>query len=245
MDLLYGLPHQTTARITRSVEQLISLRPDRIALFGYAHVPWMARRQKLIPTEALPSNEERYTLYTTARNLFVDAGYEEIGIDHFALPQDGLAKAHKNATMRRNFQGYTEDASKVMIGVGASAIARYPQGYMQNEPSTSKYQAALREGQLAGIKGHSFTKEDIARGRVIEELLCSFYVDFEKLSQELSYPLDAFLAMCDGLEERLPETTTLDGTTLSIPQKTRPLARIIAAHFDAYAMNASGHSQAI
>ncbi len=245
MDILYGLPHQNTARITDSVEKLISLGPDRVALFGYAHVPWVARRQTLIPTEALPSAEERLGLYNTARDLFIAAGYDEIGIDHFALPSDGLAKAHKAGTMRRNFQGYTEDASQVMIGVGASSIARYPQGYAQNEPATSKYQAAARDERLAGAKGHVFTAEDIARGRVIEELLCYFRVDFAKLADELSRPVDSFLSMVDGLEHTMPETTDLDGTILSIRPQARPVARMIARHFDNYEMNESGHSQAV
>ena len=245
MDILYGLPHQNTARIIDSVEKLISLGPDRVALFGYAHVPWVARRQTLIPTEALPSAEERLGLYYTARDLFLAAGYDEIGIDHFALPSDGLAKAHKAGTMKRNFQGYTEDVSKVMIGVGASSIARYPQGYAQNEPATSKYQAAARDGRLAGAKGHVFTDEDIARGRVIEELLCYFRVDFSKLADELSRPIEYFLTMVDGLELAMPGTTDLSGTVLSIRPEARPVARMIARHFDDYEMNESGHSQAV
>ncbi|SEW01647.1 oxygen-independent coproporphyrinogen-3 oxidase [Aliiroseovarius sediminilitoris] len=245
MDILYGLPHQNTARITDSVEKLISLGPDRVALFGYAHVPWVARRQTLIPTEALPSAEERLELYNTARDLFIAAGYDEIGIDHFALPSDGLAKAHKAGTMKRNFQGYTEDVSKVMIGVGASSIARYPQGYAQNEPATSKYQAAVRDGRLAGAKGHVFTKDDLARGRVIEELLCYFRVNFAKLAEEFARPVDDFLSMVDGLEQAMPGTTVLDGTMLSIRPEARPVARMIARHFDDYEMNESGHSQAV
>ena len=111
VDLLYGLPHQTDARIADSVNKVISLGPDRIALFGYAHVPWMSKRQQLIPTEALPTPEARLELYNVARDLFVGAGFEEIGIDHFAKPDDGLAVAHRNGTMHRNFQGYTEDRS--------------------------------------------------------------------------------------------------------------------------------------
>ena len=245
MDILYGLPHQNIARVTDSVEKLISLGPDRVALFGYAHVPWMARRQTLIPTEALPSAEERLELYNTARDLFVASGYDEIGIDHFALPSDGLAKAHKAGTMKRNFQGYTEDASQVLIGVGASSIARYPQGYVQNEPATSKYQAAARDGNLTAAKGHSFTPDDIARGRVIEELLCYFKVDFAALAKELDRPIGWFLALVDGLPETMPDTTDLTDNVLTIREGARPLARMIARHFDAYEVNESGHSQAV
>lgn len=245
MDILYGLPHQNTARITDSVEKLISLGPDRVALFGYAHVPWMARRQTLIPTEALPSAEERLELYNTARDLFIANGYDEIGIDHFALPTDGLAKAHKAGTMKRNFQGYTEDTSNVLMGVGASSIARYPQGYAQNEPATAKYQAAARAGTLASAKGHVFNGDDIARGRVIEELLCYFRADLAAIAQEQNLPVETLLGWVEGLEAAMSDTTTLIDNVLTIVDSARPVARMIARHFDAYDMNESGHSQAV
>lgn len=245
MDILYGLPHQNNERITDSVEKLISLSPDRVALFGYAHVPWMARRQTLIPTEALPSAEERLELYNTARDLFVANGYDEIGIDHFALPTDGLAKAHKAGTMKRNFQGYTEDTSQVLMGVGASSIARYPQGYAQNDPATAKYQAAARDGKLTSAKGHVFSGDDIARGRVIEELLCYFKADLAALAEEQSLPVETLLSWVEGLSEVMPDTTDLIDNVLTIRDESRPVARMIARHFDAYDMNESGHSQAV
>ncbi|MBT2130534.1 oxygen-independent coproporphyrinogen III oxidase [Aliiroseovarius lamellibrachiae] len=245
MDILYGLPHQNQARITDSVEKLISLGPDRVALFGYAHVPWMARRQNLIPTEALPSAEERLELFNTARDMFLDAGLVEIGIDHFALPDDGLATAHKAGTMRRNFQGYTEDTSQVLIGVGASSISRYPQGYAQNEPATAKYQAAARAGNLSVSKGHAFGGDDWVRSRIIELILCDFKVDFAQVAQELHDDVTRLVSMADGLADAMPDTFDLSDNVLTIHEASRPLARIIARHFDAYEMNAAGHSQAV
>ncbi len=244
-DILYGLPHQDLARITDSVEKLISLGPDRVALFGYAHVPWMARRQKLIPTEALPAPEERLALFERASELFIRAGYRQIGIDHFARPEDGLARAQDNGTMRRNFQGYTEDRSEVLIGFGASAISRYPQGYAQNEPATSKYTARVQAGELPVGKGHAFTGDDRLRGRIIEKLLCDFEVDFAEIAAEFATESAPLLAMAEGLEAALPGTTDLSGTRLAIRREAWPLARIIARHFDAYSMNESGHSQAV
>ncbi len=121
-DILYGLPHQSNERITESVQKLLSLNPDRVALYGYAHVPWMAKRQQMIPSEALPTPEERLELFDTARRLFLWDDYVEIGIDHFATRNDGLAVAQKAGKLRRNFQGYTDDQSDVLIGVGASSI---------------------------------------------------------------------------------------------------------------------------
>ncbi|HSF91425.1 MAG TPA: oxygen-independent coproporphyrinogen III oxidase, partial [Paracoccaceae bacterium] len=135
-DILFGLPHQTPERITASVQKLLSLNPDRVALYGYAHVPWMARRQSMIPSDALPTPQERLKLFEIARKLFVWDGYAEIGIDHFAAPDDGLAVAARRKQLRRNFQGYTDDQSPVLVGLGASSISRFPQGYAQNASGT-------------------------------------------------------------------------------------------------------------
>jgi len=167
-DILYGLPHQSKARITESVQKLLSLNPDRVALYGYAHVPWMAKRQQLIPSDALPTPEERLDLYDTARRLFLWDGYNEIGIDHFATPEDGLSTALSQGRLRRNFQGYTDDTADVLIGGGASSISRFPQGYAQNAPATGAHTAAIREGRFSTARGHAFTGEDRMRGRIID-----------------------------------------------------------------------------
>ena len=245
VDLLYGLPHQTNARMTDSVKKVLSLGPDRIALFGYAHVPWMARRQGLIPTEALPSPEERLELFNLSRDLFVAGGFDEIGIDHFARPEDGLSKAHKAGTMHRNFQGYTEDSAEALIGIGASSISRYPQGYAQNAPATSAYQERVRAGQLPVTRGHAFTGDDILRGRVIEQILCDFAVDLPAIAREVGVDPATAVALADGLAETLPGTVSVTDGVLTIEPQARPLARIIARYFDAYEMNEAGHSQAV
>jgi oxygen-independent coproporphyrinogen-3 oxidase len=176
-DILYGLPHQNQARIAESVQMLLSLSPDRVALYGYAHVPWMAKRQAMIPTDALPTPEERLHLFNTARRLFLWDGYDEIGIDHFARPTDSMAIAARTGHLRRNFQGYTDDTCDVLIGLGASAISKFPQGFAQNASATAQYQASVREGEMATGRGHIFKGEDMWRGRMIEMLLCSFKID--------------------------------------------------------------------
>ena len=245
MDILYGLPHQTEARIAESVQKVLSLSPDRVALYGYAHVPWMAKRQTLIPTDALPRPEERLGLYEAARQLFVWDGYTEIGIDHFARPTDGLAIAQQTGRLRRNFQGYTEDTSQTLIGIGASAISRYRQGYAQNAPATSAYQAAVRAGTLATKKGHTFSAEDIPRGRIIEALMCDFAVDFSALAKELDLTASQLRGYADGIEAAFPDMVRLNGDQLKILPQGRPLTRMIARHFDAYAMAQTGHSTAV
>jgi oxygen-independent coproporphyrinogen-3 oxidase len=245
VDILFGLPHQTQARIADSVQLLMSLSPDRVALFGYAHVPWMAKRQTLIPTDVLPSPEERLELYETARKLFLWDGYAEIGIDHFARPGDPLEVAQRTGTMRRNFQGYTEDSSETLIGIGASAISRYRQGYAQNDAATSGYQARVRGGELATKRGHAFTDEDLLRGRVIETLMCDFETDFAAVAAELGTDVARVAALADGIEAAFPGMVVIRDGKLHIRPEGRPLTRMIAKHFDAYEMAQSGHSTAI
>ena len=245
MDILYGLPHQTNAKISDSVQLLLSLSPDRVALYGYAHVPWMARRQGLIPTDALPTPEERLDLFETARKLFDWDGYAEIGIDHFACPTDGLAKAQKAGTLRRNFQGYTEDTSDTLIGIGASAISRFPQGYAQNNPATSGYQKAVRNGAFATHKGHALTRDDIWRGRMIEMLMCDFEVDFADLANETGAPIKDIRAVADDVQAAFGDMVIISPKGLEIPTSAQPLTRMIARKMDAYSVSSSGHSHAI
>ncbi len=243
-DILYGLPHQTPARMAESVQMLLSLSPDRVALYGYAHVPWMAKRQAMIPTDALPTPEERLQLFDTARRLFLWDDYEEIGIDHFARPTDSMAKAARTGHLRRNFQGYTDDTCDVLIGLGASAISRFPQGYAQNASATAQYQAAVRDGRMATGRGHVFKGDDLWRGRMIEMLLCDFKIDIGTLCAECDVARDEVLRLCQRIASAYPAMTRADNDSFEIMELGRPLARMIARDFDAYEMRAEGHSAA-
>lgn len=244
-DILYGLPEQTPERIGDSVQKLLSLAPDRVALFGYAHVPWMARRQSMIPTDALPTPEERLELFNVARDLFVSDHYSEIGIDHFARKGDGLEMAAQSQKLRRNFQGYTDDKCQTMIGVGASSIAKYEQGYAQNAPSTSEYQKRVRAGELPITKGHTFTHEDRLRGRIIEALMCDFRVTFCDLETQFDISQSQFDGFATSASAAFPDMLQTSQNTIEIKEHARPLTRIIARHFDAYAMTQAQHSSAV
>ncbi|MDT8326208.1 MAG: oxygen-independent coproporphyrinogen III oxidase [Roseovarius sp.] len=244
-DILYGLPHQTNARITESVQKLLSLNPDRVALYGYAHVPWMAKRQQMIPSEALPTPQERLALFETARKLFLWDNYAEIGIDHFATPEDGLATAQKAGRLRRNFQGYTDDTSDVLIGVGASSISRFPQGYAQNAPATGAHTAAIREGRFSITRGHRFSVDDRMRGRMIEALMCDFRIDTDEITTSFDIAPAALAATLEQVSSAFPGLLRTDHGGLFVPPAARPLTRMIARHLDAYAMDAEGHSSAI
>jgi oxygen-independent coproporphyrinogen-3 oxidase len=244
-DILYGLPHQTNAKIADSVQKLLALSPDRVALYGYAHVPWMSRRQQMIPSDAMPTPEERLELFEVARTLFVADGYDEIGIDHFARPTDGMAKAAKAGTLRRNFQGYTDDTSPVLIGLGASSISRFPQGYAQNASGTADHTRAIRAGQFSTHRGHIFAGQDKLRGRIIEALMSDFHVSRAEILRDYDITADALDQMLTTAAAAFPDMVTLNAEGLSIPQHGRPLTRMIARMFDAYDQSKAKHSAAV
>ena len=244
-DILYGLPFQDAGSIADTTRKLLSLNPDRVALYGYAHVPWMARRQTMIPEDKLPTAMERLVLANTARDLFLAAGYRAIGIDHFAKVGDGLDVAARSGKLRRNFQGYTDDTCDTLIGLGASAISKLPQGYVQNASATASYVAQIRDDKFASARGHASTDDDKLRARVIEEIMCTFQVSLSKVEAELDViPVD-LRAEFARVQQKFAHYANFDGDRLSLTSKAQLLARMVAREFDVYAMNEQGHSLAI
>jgi len=244
-DILYGLPHQTKSRMTESVQKLLSLSPDRVALYGYAHVPWMAKRQQLIPSDALPTPEQRLELFETARCLFQWDNYAEIGIDHFATQDDGLTQALRAGRLKRNFQGYTDDQAPVLIGLGASSISRFPQGYAQNAPATSAHIKAIREGRFSTARGHLFKGQDILRARLIEALMCDFRINSAEILRDHDVSASELRRMFAAANDAFDGLLHIDDAGLFIPPSARPLTRMIARSFDAYDLSKAGHSSAI
>lgn len=244
-DILYGLPHQDRRRVADSVQKLLSLSPDRVALYGYAHVPWMAKRQLMIPSDTLPRPEERLSLFETARRLFLWDGYDEIGIDHFARPEDGLAVAARTGKLRRNFQGYTDDTSTALVGLGASAVSRLPQGYAQNIAVTSGWAKAVRAGEFATHRGHAFAGEDLMRARLIEALMCDFKVSADEISRDFGTDRATLDAMFAKVARKFGAFVRHTASGLEIPSEGRPLTRMVAREFDAYHTDGTGHSSAV
>ncbi len=244
-DILYGLPDQSPQRMTDSVQKLLSLNPDRVALYGYAHVPWMAKRQQMIPSDSLPRPEERLELYETAKRLFLWDGYVEVGIDHFARPDDGLAVALREGRLKRNFQGYTDDTAEALVGLGASSISRFPQGYAQNTPATSAWAKSVLAGQFATARGHTFRGDDLLRARLIEMLMCDFATDDAELQAEFGITRAGLDALYRPVQGHFGDFVRRTARGLEIPASGRPLTRMIAAMFDAYAMAKTGHSSAV
>ncbi|OAN77921.1 oxygen-independent coproporphyrinogen III oxidase [Sulfitobacter sp. EhC04] len=245
LDLLYGLPHQTFQSFEQTLRHVARMRPDRLAIYGYAHVPWMSKRQIMIKTADLPDNETRFALAQQAREAFVAEGYDSIGIDHFALPSDSLSRAATAGRLRRNFQGYTDDQGEVLIGLGASAISRFPGGYIQNATATSAYQDRVTSGGLAAHKGYGMTAQDLLIARIIEDLMCRFVYDEPSLRDR--FPEQAALIHQTGISlmTRFADVFYISGTGLTMRAETRPLVRIIASHVDTFASEATAHSAAV
>ncbi len=237
-DLVYGLPHQDEARIAASVDKVLSLAPDRVAIFGYAHVPHMSRRQRLIDEAHLPGDEARYRLARLAAEAFQNAGYRAIGIDHFARPDDALARAAETGGLRRNFQGYTEDRCPTLIGIGASSISRFAQGYVQNAAATGAYVERIEAGGLAGFRGHRHSDEDRLRARAIEMLMCDFRIDQPALRAAFGPEADRLEPIHAEVASRFGPYVTQDAGGVAIRADGRALTRLIARAYDAYATEA-------
>lgn len=234
-DLMYGLPGQTVETVTATVARAAALGPSRVALFGYAHVPWMAKNQRMIVEASLPDAASRFEQAEAAAALLVRAGYARIGLDHFARPSDPLAVAALRGRLRRNFQGYTDDAADALLGLGASAISRTPRGYVQNVAETGAWSRAVAAGRLPVARGRALAAEDGLRGEVIERLMCDLAVDPPAhafahgerpgfFARELA-ALRPFAE--DGLVELL-------GGRVRVTERGRPALRAIASVFDAY-----------
>ncbi len=237
-DLIYGLPNQTVETLTRTIALSAAMAPDRLALFGYAHVPWMAKKQRLIPEEALPGAAERLAQANAAAAALVAAGYRAIGLDHFAKPEDPLSRAADTGTLRRNFQGYTTDQADTLLGVGATSIGRTEQGYVQNIAETGAWTRAVEAGTLPVAKGRAFTGEDKVRAQVIEGLMCQGAADLSGHAWGAErQALDPLIA--DGL-------ATLTGDRLVLTEAGRTLVRVVASVFDEYlGAGAARHSRAV
>lgn len=239
-DLMYGLPYQTTARVRASVDAALALRPARLALFGYAHVPWMKRHQRLLEEAMLPDAAERAAQFEVAAARLEAAGYVAIGLDHFALPDDSLALAQRQSRLHRNFQGYTTDDACALLGFGASAISALPQGYVQNAVPIPEYRDAIRKGRLATVRGIRVSADDRLRRGIIERLMCDFAVDLNGSAGSLAAELEALEPFrADGL-------LTVDDGLIRVGPAGRPLIRTICAVFDAHLQRGlARHSRAV
>jgi oxygen-independent coproporphyrinogen-3 oxidase len=242
VDLMYGLPAQSVRDVARSAELAAGLGAQRMALFGYAHVPWFKTHQKLIDEKALPGVAERLEQAQAAADTLTSLGYQAVGLDHFALPNDALAVAAREKRLRRNFQGYTTDEADALIGLGASAIGRLPQGFVQNAPDLAGYARAVSAGTFATVKGLALSDDDRLRGRIIERLMCDLELDLDAFGGPARFTAE-LEALAPLAKEGL---LRIDGARVVVPESGRPFVRIAAAAFDAYAARSQKrHSVAV
>ena len=247
LDLMYGLPHQTTANTLATIHQIVKLRPERIALFGYAHVPWMKAHQQLIDEAALPGPAERLDQSEAAAAELVKEGYVRIGLDHFALPQDELAIALGERRLRRNFQGYTTDKARTLLGLGASSIGSLPQGFVQNVAQELGWRQAVKAGDLPVARGVAITAEDRFRGEIIERLMCDLEVDLAAVCTAHDRSLDELKHEREQLADFARDgLLQAEGPVVRLTECGRLLVRTICAVFDAhFAPEAGRHSKAL
>lgn len=225
-DLMYGLPGQGLGDLEETLERTVALGADRIALFGYAHVPHIVPRQKRIDATALPDQKQRFDMAAAGYEQLVGSGYVPVGFDHFARAHDPLAKAAEDGTLRRNFQGFTEDQAPVLVGLGASAISSFPDLLVQNEKNPGRYRMMLSQDCLTGSRGVRRSASDRIRGTVIEQLLCRGSARLDPdLIDEAATRLAPFVRR--GL-------AALEGDVCTIAPEGLPYARSIAAQFDPY-----------
>ncbi len=232
-DMMYGLPGQNPDNVTDSLTTALSLAPDRVALFGYAHVPWMKKHQAMIREEDLADVAGRWSQAEAAEAVLLAHGYVRIGMDHFAHPGDPMAAQLSNGGLRRNFQGYTDDPAAVLIGLGPSAISSFPEGFSQNASRVDHWAMAVKRGQLPVSRELATSGEDRLRGAVIERLMCSLEVDVESVCTEHGYAVStlddelesARTLMADGL-------CAVSGRRIRVSPELSRLVRVVAACFD-------------
>lgn len=240
-DLIYGLPKQSLDSFAKTITALVALRPDRIALYNYAHLPQRFKAQRLIDQNDLPSAEQRLQIFLMAAQRLLDAGYEYIGLDHFALPSDELNVALLDKSLHRNFQGYTTRAHSDLIGLGVSAIGKVGQTHVQNQRSLNAYTAQIQAGQLATFRGHVMGNEDVLREELIMTLMCSMPIDFDDYQQRYGLNIrqhfvNELVALQPYVEAGLLE---LDTEQMQITAKGRLFVRAISMEFDEYLRQAT------
>jgi len=245
-DFIYGLPHQTPESFRKTIQLALELRPDRVAVYSYAFVPWIKAHQKAIHLEDLPPREVKMELFSIAYELFTADGYQQIGMDHFALQNDSLARAAREHTLHRNFMGYTTHPARDSVGFGVSAIGDLGGAFAQNTKKLNRYKDALDQGLPPIERGFERSRDDEVRRDVIQSLMCNFYLDIPALERAHGIPFAAYFA--DALRE-LDEGPARNGFLTRTPQaievtpRGRLFVRNICMAFDAYLKAHEGEKQ--
>ncbi len=239
IDLIYGLPFQTTTGFARTLDQVLTMRPERVAVYSFAFVPWMKAHMKHLPEESLPPAEVKMALLTLAQDAFGEAGYRQIGMDHFAVPDDELARALDTRTLHRNFMGYTVQSSRDMVALGVSAIGDVQGAFVQNTKKLNEYYDAIDAGRFPIARGYALDDDDRLRRFVITELMCNGRLDAADVERRFGIRVaDYFAAALAQLTG--PESPQADGLvdvdagSITVTPRGRPFVRNICMPFDRY-----------
>jgi len=235
VDLIYGLPYQTAATFTTTIDQVLTLMPDRVAMFSYAHVPWLRKQQGAFATH-LPEGREKFQIFRAGLDRFLGAGYLYIGMDHFSLPGDELATAQQGRTLHRNFMGYTTKAGADLYGMGVSAISSVGAAYAQNRREVPAYQAAVAERGIATMRGYRLSADDLLRRAVIGRLLCHTVIPKREVEREFSISFDEYFSseIARLAEPSADGLVTLDRNEIRVTPLGRIFIRNVAMVFDRY-----------
>jgi oxygen-independent coproporphyrinogen-3 oxidase len=235
VDVIYGLPYQTAHSFGESVDQVIGLGPDRVAMFSYAHVPWLKKQQGSF-VKHLPEGMEKFRIFQTGLARFLAAGYLYIGLDHFARPSDELSLAQKNRTLHRNFQGYTTKAGADLYGMGVSAISGIGKAYAQNYRDLPSYQDAIAQRGLATMRGYRLSQDDVIRRAVINRLLCHTVIPKREVEKEFAISFDEYFAEETArLEEFIADgLVQVSANEIRVTMLGQIFIRNVAMIFDAY-----------
>ena len=237
IDLIYGLPHQSPPSFERTLRQVVELGPDRLAVYSFALVPWLKQHQKLLPEEAMPDAETKLELLQTAREVLTETGYLDIGMDHFALPDDELSRAQRDGRLWRNFMGYTTVRAPDLLGLGISAIGSVGGTFAQNEKKLSRYYAALDAGRLPVERGYELSDDDLVRQHVIRTWMCQFEVDKRDVERRFDVRFDDYFAteLATLQQQFVPEgLVRLSDGAIEAEPLGRLFPRNVAMVFDAH-----------
>jgi oxygen-independent coproporphyrinogen III oxidase len=235
-DLIYGLPLQTVKSIRETCAVVAAFPPDRIACYGYAHLPHLKANQRRIDERTLPGLDDRIGQAEAIAGEFLRRGYAKIGIDHFAKPDDPLARAATSGRLRRNFQGYTDDGKPTLLGLGASSISRFWDGYVQNIADVPNYIRAVSGGRLATSRGCRLDRAKRQRARIIESLMCEFQADLDVTAPDLE--LSEELSLLQPLQD--DGLVRVDGRVVTATDAGHSVVRVIAAVFDLFTCAEAG-----
>ncbi len=236
IDLIYGLPLQEVETFNSNLDQVLSLRPERVAVYSFAYVPWLKGHQKKLDDSTLPSPETKLNLYLTAMNRFLEAGYDPSGMDHFALPDDELAVAARNRTLHRNFMGYTVKPATDMVAFGISGIGDIQGAFVQNEKKLSRYYEAIDSGELPIQRGYVLDDDDLIRRHVITQLMCNFRILKVDVTERFqidfdSYFKDSIALLAEPIEAGFIE---IDDDGITVNDRGRLFVRNVCMAFDSY-----------